>query len=347
MVKENNPFNGLNKHPIEDEYIRFLHEYRVASELAALPVINFLVKQTEQAGEDKVLLPTPYLTNAKPFLKALTSYYPKRNFVFESTEESELEIYGFIGSLIKDIEKNVLYCLNDLVDLAFKEEERKGKLDLIVPDSIKKQTAKAAAYYHKEMPEAFEDFPKALIVTWDVEEKQARRSEFPVFQIYNSPDALYADMLSILKVQAMDYSELRLYDFLVQTEHKEMHSTNLHEIIRRMDYLAQSHYVKPVHDVDIRQSLPEDYGDEEVKEISVATEELASNIRRVHDLRRKIAERFVEYLNSETKTRAHEDVYEGYLRGNYPHLGALVEGFFKGMKMPVPDNLRVSGIEYY
>ena len=132
--------------------------------------------------DPKILLPTPYLTKEQPFLEALTSYYPKRKFDFEyGPLQDEKMIYGHIAALLKDVKKSVLHCLNDLIDMAFKEEERKGKFDLVVPDVIKEQTAKSSIEYHKKIPEAFEDFPEELIVTWAVEEKQSKPSEFPVF----------------------------------------------------------------------------------------------------------------------------------------------------------------------
>jgi len=286
------------------------------------------------------------LTNTEPFLRALTSYYPKRNFVFEGSEE-EGKTYGYIAFLLKDIEKNVLYCLNDLIDLAFKEEERKGKLDLIVPDSIKKQTARAGMIYHKEMPDAFEDFPKELIVTWDVEEKQSQPSKYPPFNFYNSPDTIFVDMLSKLKEHAIDFAELRLYDYLVQPGQEELHSTALLEIIDDMDYSGQAHYVKPVHGVKIKSSLPKDCEDEEKKKISVAAEELGSNMRRAHDLRWKLARRLVKYLNTEPESEGHQIVYDGYMRGNYPQLCSLIDLYYKSTNESVPKKLRVDGIEYY
>jgi hypothetical protein len=313
MTAINSSFSGVNA-PVADAYLRNLHEFRVNAEVALLPVINYLVAQTE---DGRKRLPAQLLEHQKPYLEALARRYHKREFRFLGDEEPEDPAYRALAQLLHKTKKTVSYCLNDLYDLM--HESGLALHDLKVHDNILLLTKEVAQTYHKRIPPVIasrlEELSSPRQGAGHCEGTAAPSSPSTrACEKFATPFQLYAAILGSVK-RTIDFEALKLYDFLLETDQEVLRSDALLEIAPSVRKLGEGEYVKRPF---IRRMAPlgeKDYLSPEGRE-RVFLEEWGSNIRRALELKTLLAYDLLAYLKEDTLRKPGRLL----LAGHYPEL---------------------------
>ncbi len=321
MVKNNNAFSGMNKSSVVDAYLRNIHELRVWTDIAFLPVIGYFVHQTESKG-DKITLPSKTFEDNKKYLESLGCKYLKRNFRFEVDQKSEEKVYDAISSMIRHTRKEVDYSALDTLDYFIEYPELTKDLNLH-PNIVRNIIETSERYHHKtteQIDKIFEDFEKSeLNKEPERKELSPRRSNIN-FNKFTEPFQLYAYVLSDVK-KTIDFEMLKLYDFLAESGYKQIRSNKLIEVENSLVELGETEYFKVPYFLEI---LPQKEGDK-LEADEIALDIWASNVRRTIDLKKILAHEFVEYISQE-ENKSHLRAFQ---KGYYPELFSLIYLFGK------------------
>lgn len=322
MVRINNSFDGSTSSRVLDAYTRNLHDYRVAIEVSALSIINYLLSR----NENPVVIPTIEFEYTRHYLSYLSHTYhkPVVNFICNDDSSHQLGQYrqelNLISRILYQSKKSYLYCLNDVID--FYLENGMSVADLIVPKNIVYAVEIAGKEFHKNLPEGFD---KIISEYKPLDTEYLVENSTQVQDIYGNPQNLYLKLLGEFAEKGVDYMILQLYDFLIEeTSNKEVpliiRSNKLISIWDDVCFVSQNQKCKPCLDKKIK-LLPLDKTKINNKNelFDYVMEEWASNIARALELEIGMGVDFLKYVNTCNDSR----FIENYHNQIYPSLTAL------------------------
>lgn len=326
MVLVNNSYAGVNN-PFVDAYIRNLNEYRISIELAILPILNDLITNTER---DAIKIPAKILESERKFLKHIAEKYHKRKFDFIVDIKTNTKIYDALTKLIRISHKSCYFCVLDFLDIA--EEEPRLLKKIKIPDNLIISIEETREIYPRSLPKVIRNINKINKINL-IRTKDYKRI-FDVKSLKKCPNEfeLYIEILANIK-KAIDFEILKLYDFLLETKLKQIHSNKLLEVYQEVLWLGEiEYYKKSIGKINI---LPlRKVGEGKYSSKDIILDEWCSNIRRAVELKKELALDLVKLmLDKEFKTE--KRIYQ--LGGYSPEIYGLLYWFFKGQ---IPQELK-------
>jgi hypothetical protein len=206
-----------------DGYLRSLHDFRVGTETALLPVIDYFISLGSSTVDSGLL------TAEQTYLENLARKYYKRPFSI-TLRETDQSIVDALTKLIRKSRHAVEYSLSDAADFLAEQQAYLADVPLRIAEAVQ---AIAVVKHHKQI-----DLPAAQkTVTY------AADTAVTPFLKYETAEQLYVSVLSNVK-RAIDFDVLRLYDFLLESP--TAYSTKVLECKNDLISLATQEYGKQV-----------------------------------------------------------------------------------------------------
>jgi hypothetical protein len=320
MVKANNSLAGTNNVSEFDDYFRNIHEFRSSVEVSLLSVLNYLISRYE-TNNKPVKIPGTILESEREYLNYLKEKYHKRTFDFELDENTNQNAFDTLTKLIRRSRKCNDYSTLDSTDFSVKYPQYFN--DIIIPINVKKAIQKTNHAYRNKGSSVFLD---NLVEKEPIQLHETK--PISILEKYQSPFLLYTTVLSEIKKQAIDFEFLKMYDYLLETDQKQIYSNKLKEIEPTLQVIGKQEYFKNDYDVNIHPL-------KKPQQIDVVIDEWASNLRRIVDLQEGLASDLVSYLQKPDNPN-HIGQYKS---GLFLQLIPLVEFHYRGQ---VPDNLKIT-----